>query len=269
MRQTREATVYSFNGVEDGVPLDMPQAFESIACSERVAVQFDLLNAQELEHWWGDDGFPRTPERGHNHAPLTIASPTLGPLQRASEEDYSAKLASYFAYAKLANRDLRRTRFVRLFIDELGAEAYQIGEWGELLMATRRLFLENRDTEYSFEPHVDAINFGVNPGTWLIKKDYEQISALLTISGASNHAGIVFWDKRPKHRVELNSWIKEYRETGRIRAIEHVATFTATPSAGQLLLFSSRYLHAVEACLSQRRTLGTFLVWEEGWRLCH
>ena len=269
MSRTFDATLISFAGRVPAAAMTIEDCFRCVHDGKAVAILLDLLPPGEREDWWHDPGFPETPASPHNHAPLVIASPTLGPLQRANSIEFPAKLASYFAYAKLANQSLRKTRFVSLFMRELDADAYRVGEWGELLLATMREFMPNNKTEFSFEPHVDAISFGVDPSSWPIRRDYEQISALLTIETARNSPGIVVWDRRPSTRVELNQWIAEYRSTGRIGAVDGAERFTVSPGDGQLLIFSSRQLHAVEACQSTRRTLGTFLVWDDGWKICH
>ena len=269
MSRTFDATVISFAGRECAREMTIADCFTRVRDGDAVAILLDLLPPEEREDWWCDPGFPETPVNRHNHAPLVIASPTLGPLQRAQSGDFAAKFASYFAYAKLANQSLRKTRFVGLLMAELGADAYRVGEWGELLLATRREFTPNNESEFSFEPHVDAISFGVDPKSWPIRRDYEQISALLTIETARNAPGIIVWNRKPATRVELNEWIAEYRSTGKITAVEQVQRFTVAAGDGQLLIFSSRHLHVVEACRTTRRTLGTFLVWDEGWKICH
>jgi hypothetical protein len=269
MSRTFAAKLMSFAGDENASAITIADCFTRIRDREVVATLLDLVPPGEREDWWHDPGFPETPVNPHNHAPLVIASPTLGPLQRASADEFPVKLASYFAYAKVANASLRKTRFVSLFMSELEAEAYKVGEWGELLFATKREFMPNHETEFSFEPHVDAIHFGVDPKSWPIKQGYEQISALLTIETSHNVPGIVMWNRRPSTRAELNQWITEYRATGKITAIEQAERFTVAPTNGQLLIFNSRHLHAVEACWSHRRTLGTFLVWDAGWKICH
>lgn len=269
MTRTFQATAVSFAENKTDVSVTIDDCFRLIRDGRFVAITINLLAQEEIEHWWEDPGFPQSPGNPHHHAPLRIASPTLGPLQRTHPSDFSSSLASYFAYAKVANQLLRKTRFVNLLMKELSADVYKVGEWGELLLATRREYYPNTETEYSFEPHVDAVNFGLDDKTWPIKKDYDQISALLTIESAQNNSGIVMWNRRPTTRAQLNEWIGEYRETGRISALSGVDSLTMTPGEGQLLIFSSRHLHAVEACQSTRRTIGTFLVWDEGWKICH
>ena len=269
MAARHDTVRHGFSGSSACSGLTLAECFADVRDGGCIAHVIDLVPLADRLAWWEDAGFPDTPVQEHNHAPLAIASPTLGPLQRAADDAFPAKYASYFAYAKLANRDLRSTRFVRLFVDELDAEAYPVGEWAELLMATRRRFTPNLELEYSFEPHVDAVSFGRDPARWPITTDYEQVSALLTLKTAENRPGIVIWNSRPDSRVTLNAWISEYRETGAIGALEGVERATVTPADGQLMIFASRLLHAVEACMTERWTLGTFLVWEDGWKLCH
>jgi hypothetical protein len=60
----------------------------------------------------------------------------------------------------------------------------------------------------------------------------------------------------------------EYRETGAIAALEKVAKIGLKPQPGQLTLFQSKNLHAIERCTSTRRTMGLFLIHQEdGWRM--
>lgn len=269
MPRTFHATATSFTESKENVELTIQDCFRLVADKKTVAITIDLLSQEDCERWWSDPGFPQSTKKLHNHAPLKIASPTLGPLQRAQASEFSIKLASYFAYSKVANQSLRKTLFVDFLMKEIDADVYKVGEWGELLLATRREYYPNTEQEYSFEPHVDAISFGLDLNTWPIKKDYDQIGALLTVKSAQNNSGIVIWNRRPTSRFQLNEWIREYRETGEIAALDGAQRFTVSPTEGQLLIFGSRYLHAVEACLSTRLTIGTFLVWDEGWKICH
>jgi hypothetical protein len=60
----------------------------------------------------------------------------------------------------------------------------------------------------------------------------------------------------------------EYRETGAIAALERAAKIMLKPQPGQLTLFQSKNLHAIERCTSTRRTMGLFLIHQEdGWRM--
>ncbi|MFP3534027.1 hypothetical protein SB763_32240, partial [Burkholderia sp. SIMBA_042] len=91
---------------------------------------------------------------------------------------------------------------------------------------------------------------------WPLKRSFpRQLGGFLTIQGADNDAGMVMWDNRPESRAALDEMHAEYRETGAIAALERAAKIMLKPQPGQLTLFQSKNLHAIERCTSTRRTM--------------
>jgi hypothetical protein len=78
---------------------------------------------------------------------------------------------------------------------------------------------------------------------------------------------MIMWNNRPASRAKLDEVHREYRETGRIFELEQAAKIEIKPQPGQLTVFQSKNLHAIERCTSTRLTMGLFLIHHErGWR---
>jgi hypothetical protein len=219
----------------------------------------DVVPNHELQAWWDDEGFSSSPfTKNEYNAGLLATSVTIGQLQREERERLVSKAAEYFGMACRVNVGLRQTRFVRLFGDALGARPLTIGhEYDvEFLMATRRVY-DPYEAPFNFAPHCDDVSFARDVANWPMKQSYaHQLAAFLTIQGSGNDAGLIIWNIRPTSRATLEAMNAEYRETGTMSQLAHAAKIELKPQPGQLTIFHSKNLHAVERCSSTRRTMG-------------
>jgi hypothetical protein len=250
--------------------MSVAQAVHALEADEADAIVMDIVPHDELEAWWDDEGFSTSPfTKNAHHAGIVATSVTLGQLQREEREQLVSKAAEYFGVACRVNEGLRRTRFVRLFADALDARPLTLGREYEVefLMATRRVY-EPFEAPFNFAPHCDDISYARDSANWPMKRSYQrQLGGFLTIQGAQNDAGMVIWNVQPPSRAKLDELHAEYRDTGAMAELERAAKIPLKPQPGQLTLFQSKNLHAVERCTSTRRTMGLFLIHQEdGWR---
>jgi hypothetical protein len=250
--------------------LSLKGAVDAMLEGEADAIVMDVASAEDIEPWWHDDGFASSPfTKNAHHAGIVATAITLGQLQREKSNGLVAKIAQYFALASRVNEGLRYTKFVKLFVDELGARPLTLGDEypAEFLLATRRVY-QPFDAPFNFAPHCDDISYSRDRDNWPARKSYpRQLGAFLTIQGSDNNAGMVLWDTRPPSRAALDEINDEYRRTGGLAYLERTRKLSLKPQPGQLTIFHSKNLHAIEKCSSLRRTVGLFLVNEDGWRL--
>ncbi len=262
-------TVLSFDGnhVRDRLPFKT--AVEWTRDGRSPAILVDAIPDGEVDGWWNDPNFPEliTPH-GHHYGLRTSAlKQTIGQVQRSTSETFLKNVGDYFTFSSSANPKMKQSRFVRFLQDNLGAVPLRFGELSEFLLATKREYPAFEAGEFSFAPHCDAIDFGRDP-RWPIRWNKEQIGAFVLIQRSANEAGFVMWDLRVQSREELDRFASEFAETQEVKASRNVKALRITPGSGQVCLFNSRYLHAVEKCASPRHTIGTFLIEQDGgWAL--
>lgn len=269
MDRSHRTTVYRFGAAARECALSLEQAVAAMAAGEVDAILTDVVPPGEVEAWWDDRGFVISPfTRNAHHAGIVATAITVGQMQREEGAALVSKVAEYFALACRLNASLRETKFVRLFADELGAAPLTLGSEypAEFLLATRREY-RPYDAPFNFAPHCDDISYARDVRNWPATKSYaRQLGAFLTIQGSANDAGMVLWQMAPPSRASLDQIHGEYRRDGRISAVDGVAELRIKPQPGQLTIFHSKNLHAIERCSSLRRTIGLFLIEEGGWR---
>ncbi|MGS0894409.1 hypothetical protein ACVBGC_18050 [Burkholderia stagnalis] len=271
MQDTYSANLMRFGAASRAERMTLAAAVQTLDADEADAIVMDIVPDGERDAWWNDEGFSSSPfTKNAHHAGIIATSVTLGQLQREQGEKLVSKAAEYFGIACRVNDGLRQTRFVRLFADALAAKPLTIGQDYEVefLLATRRVY-EPFEAPFNFAPHCDDVSYGRDIVNWPLKQSYpRQLGGFLTIQGSENDAGMVMWNNRPASRDALDLIHGEYRETGAIAALEKTSRIVLKPQPGQLTLFQSKNLHAIERCTSTRRTMGLFLVrQEDGWRM--
>ena len=270
MAKQYPAKLMSFKPSARDCSLSLEGAINAMFNGDADAIVVDVVHPKEADAWWDDDGFSSSPfTKNAHHAGIVATAITLGQLQREENANLVTKIAQYFALSSKLNDSLRRTKFVKLFADELGAKPLTIGEEypAEFLLATRREY-QPFDAPFNFAPHCDDISYARDGHNWPAKKSYpQQLGAFLTIKGSDNNAGMILWATKPPSRASLDELYNEYRQSGRIASLDGTASITLKPQAGQLTIFHSKNLHAIERCSSLRRTVGLFLINENGWRL--
>ncbi|HDR8938818.1 TPA: hypothetical protein QDB19_005056 [Burkholderia vietnamiensis] len=259
----------TFDGQGVDRRMTLREAAECVRDREVAVALLDVVGPDEIDAWWNDRGFPDL--RNHQyHRALNATGITLGQLQRSHPESLVSNIAEYFGHAGVANIPMRDTRFIQLFMKELGAETLQFGNWSQFMLATKREYPPFEGDPFSFAPHCDCIDFGRDVERWPFRLNLEQLGAFITIQKAENEAGFVLWNIRPESRRQLDQWADEYAQHKTLGVLDGVDALTVRPRSGQLCVFNSRNLHAVERCSSLRRTIGTFLVYHEaGWKLLH
>ncbi|WP_323121949.1 hypothetical protein [Burkholderia alba] len=270
MQDTYSAHLMRFDAPPRVERLTLAAAINALDADEADAIVMDIVPEDEWETWWDDEGFSSSPfTKNAHHAGIVATSVTLGQLQREEGDKLVSKAAEYFGIACRVNDGLRRTRFVRLFADALDAQPLTIGHEYEVefLLATRRVY-EPYEAPFNFAPHCDDVSYARDFTNWPMKQSYpRQLGGFLTIQGSENNAGMVMWNNRPSSRAALDRINHEYRETGAIAELERASKIVLKPQPGQLTLFQSKNLHAIEHCSSTRRTMGLFLIHQEqGWR---
>lgn len=250
--------------------MSIRQAIDALKTDATAATLLDITTPEDAPAWYDDDGFTSSPfTRNAHHSGTVATSVTMGQLQRESKEHLVTKAGEYFSVAAKVNADLRRTRYVQLFSDALDARPLTMdGLYPyEFLIATRRIY-DPHDEPFNFAPHCDDITYGRDADNWPMRVQYpKQIGTFITTQSADNEAGFVMWNCTPTSRPQLDRMHAEYRETGRISELERAQRFVVRPRPGQLLMFRSKVIHAVERCTSRRLTVGMFLVERpDGWR---
>jgi hypothetical protein len=270
MSNIHSSRLMRFNQPVRSEEMSVAAAVRALESDQADAIIMNIVPRDELDDWWNDEGFSSSPftKNGH-HAGIVATSVTLGQLQREERENLVSKAAEYFGVAGKVNEGLRQTRFVRMFAAELGAKPLTIGvEYEvEFLMATRRVY-EPYEAPFNFAPHCDDISYARDSENWPMKQSYpRQLGAFLTIRSSANDAGMVVWDHQPVSRAHLDEMHREYRQTGAMSDLGRAARIVLKPQPGQLTLFQSKNIHAVEQCSSTRQTMGLFLIHQErGWR---
>ena len=264
-----DATLLSFDDQRAKSKLTMRSAAEALRDRQVPVILLDIIPDEEIDLWWNDPGFPPV-EGDHKYHKGVVTSGqmfTLGQLQRSSSDQLMCNTADYFGYAAKINGPMRQTRFVQLFESVLGAVPILFGEFNEFMVETKRDYAPF-EKAHSFAPHCDCIDFGRETRCWPFKLNQEQLGAWVLIQQSNNRAGFVVWDVRAESRAELDAWSKEYAATSEISATKAVREITVRPESGQLVMFNSRFLHAVERCASTRYSIGTFLIEHDGgWKL--
>lgn len=270
MARVFDAEIVHFSGETQQSALDLATAAEFLMSGKVPVILLSIVGDEGPDAWWNDPGFPE-PEGEHDHHKGVVTSAkqfTMGQLQRASAEDFLQRSASYFLYAASANKSMKETRFIRFFMEELGAAPLTLENGVEFVAATKRLYPAYTRSRFSFDPHCDCISFVREPAVWPFKSDPEQIGAWLLLQQSSNNAGFIVWEKRARSRKEFDQWSSEMKETGKIGELENARSVRVQPRAGQLVFFNSRNLHGIESCASNRHTIGTFLIQHNGrWAL--
>lgn len=271
MTNTYDAQMLYFGAPSRECTMSLQEAIRRMVAEECDAVLMDIVPQDELEVWWEDDGFATSPfTYNAHHAGIQATAVTMGQLQRETKTSLVSKAAEYFSLAARLNEGLRRTKFVNFFMDELGAKPLTIGReyQAEFLMATKRVY-EPFDKPFNFAPHCDDISYSRDDENWPMSTSYPyQIGSFLTIQGSVNDAGMVLWENTPESRDKLDQMNKEYAATGTIAELEAARKISLKPQPGQLTIFRSKQIHAIERCDSRRRTMGLFLInQEDGWKL--
>lgn len=261
--------VLTFDGNIKKNSLTISSIFSQVKNHQIAAALIDVASMNEIEDWWNDKGFPEMKSHLY-HKALNATGMTLGQLQRSSKEDLIKNIADYFSHSAISNMGMKNTKFIKLFKKELGAEVLKIGGWSEFMLATKREYPPFSGDAFSFAPHCDCIDFGRNSEHWPFKYDTQQIGAFITIQKSSNEAGFKLWNIQPSSRNQLDNWASEYSESKKIEALNKITSITVKPKSGQLCVFNSKNLHAVEQCSSTRLTIGTFLIeLADGWKILH
>lgn len=264
-----KATLLTFDNRGASSKLTMRRAAEAIRDRQAPVILLDVIPDGEIDLWWNDPGFPPVggDHKYHKGVVTSAQAFTLGQLQRSEGDQLMCGAADYFGYSARVNGPMRRTRFVQLFERELSAVPLKFGEFSEFIAATKREY-PPFEAAHSFAPHCDSIDFGREARCWPFKLNQEQLGAWVLIQQSNNRAGFVVWDLRAESRAELDAWSKEYAATNEISATKSVRAITIRPESGQLVMFNSRLLHAVERCASTRYSIGTFLIeYDGGWKL--
>jgi len=263
-----DAQFLNFDGSSRSGRISFKEAAETVRDIRAPVMLIDVIPDEEVDVWWNDPGFP--PIGGHDyHKGLTSSGLklTIGQVQRSASDRLLPNIADYFAFAAQINGPMKRTRFVQFFERELGAQPFKLGDFAELMLATKREYPPYDAAPHSFAPHCDSIDFG-RDSRWPIQLGRQQLGAFVLIQRARNQAGFVVWDLRAESRAQLDGWGSEYAETKQIAATRSARSILVNPKNGQMVLFNSRYLHGIEKCDSTRQSIGTFLIEHEGsWRL--
>jgi hypothetical protein len=207
MEQLYATKLIRFNADPQPATLSLKSAIEALKNDDATAVLLDITTPEDALSWYEDEGFTSSPfTRNAHHSGTVATAVTMGQLQREQKERLVAKAGEYFSIAAKINDDLRRTKYVRLFSEALGARPLTMdGLYPyEFLMATRRMY-DPHDEPFNFAPHCDDITYGRDPDNWPMRTQYpKQIGTFMTTQAAENDAGFVMWNCTPDSRGTLD-----------------------------------------------------------------
>jgi len=259
---------YFFDGSSEKKHLSLKSAAELVASGSADAIVLDVLPESEAESFW-QQNTSSEPESNQHHSLLSASGVTMGQLQREIGKNFIFKFASYIANSSIENRHHERTGFIKLFRDGLDAQPYLLSSKAEMLIATKRVYKKNISEKFNFLPHVDNISFARAKELWPVEDPEAQLGAFFLVEGSENDAPFLVWDKVVDSRAELDNLATKFGSDD-FSDLEGLRNIKLSPRPGQLTIFSSKHLHAVGQCASQRRTIGTFLVPKDNrWFLCH
>ncbi len=259
---------YFFDGSKEKKELSLKSSVELVSNGSVDAIILDVLSELEAESFWQQNTLSE-PESHQHHSLLSASGVTMGQLQREVGQKFISKLASYIANSSIENRNHERTGFIKLFREGLDAQPYLLSGQAELLIATKRVYKKNISEKFNFLPHVDNISFARAKELWPVEDPETQLGAFFLVEGSENDAPFLIWDKVIDSRAELDDLASKFG-SGDFSDLEGLRKIKLSPKPGQLTIFSSKRLHAVGQCASQRRTIGTFLVPHgDRWFLCH
>jgi hypothetical protein len=256
------------DGGRDTDSLTISDAFDLVHAGKYDVIIATIASGSEIEPWW--DEHENLGMNGHKHHPgITTSGMTLGKLQRASEAEYPAKSGEYFKSASIVNPPFQETEYYKFFERELGVTPISIDSGEQMLIGSQREYPKTSEAEFSFAPHCDSIAFARASESWPIKTIPTQTAAFVTVKNAENNAGFVMWDVAPKSRAELDEFYAIYDDDNAngIAFLDQNKSIEVHPTAGELCIFNCRKMHGIQRCSSTRRTIGSFFIQDDGWRI--
>ncbi len=263
------AEILNFDGTNESTSLSISESLSYLESDKANVVLLDILSDTVAESWWQDKNFPDL--NSHKfHTSLRATGITLGQLQRTEGCNFVKKMDQYFESSKNLNKGLKKTKFIEFLSQEANATTYKLNDEREFMLATKRSYPRyTGDKPFSFAPHCDVISFARDPELWPLEEPKKQYGVFLTIQGAVNESAFTLWDHKPASREELDKISKEYEKNHNVGILNQSQSISVVTKPGQLCLFNSRALHAIDKCESERRTIGTFLINNNGWKICH
>lgn len=261
-------TNYKFDGSRHVSTATLETSIDLLRKGRADAIVLDIVSEDCAEDFWQDNN-ESLPKSHQHHSLLSASGVTMGQLQREVGQSFTMKFASYVANSVIENKYYEKTSFIDLFKTQLNAKPYALTDNVELLIATKRIYRKNVDAKFNFLPHVDNISFARERELWPVEDPECQFGAFFLVQGSDNDAPFVLWDKEVNTRTELDSLARKFKQEN-FSDLNEIPSIEITPRPGQLTIFSSKRLHAVGQCESERRTIGTFLVpKDDAWFLCH
>ncbi|ALU41744.1 hypothetical protein [Pseudoalteromonas rubra] len=263
-----KARIYDFDGTAKTDSLSLEHAFNLVHGGEYDVILLQVESQEGVELWWGkhDD----LAMNGHRyHTGIMTSGMTLGKLQRATNEEYQATSELYFNSANVVNAALKQTPYFEFFEQGLSAKTLEVEPGREMLIASQREYPPSTEKNFSFAPHADSISYARANDSWPIKTSYPQTAAFITVQNAANEAGFVMWDYLPSSRSELDEFIALYGKD-EAQGMEFLAQFESmeiNPEVGELCIFNCRKMHGIQTCDTLRKTIGSFFIKKDGWRI--
>ncbi|MEM9523100.1 MAG: hypothetical protein AAF982_03765 [Pseudomonadota bacterium] len=260
--------ILSTDGRRETGSASVSDAFDRVHAGEIDVILMTVADPDEIASWWGTH--EKLGMNGHKYHPgITTSGMTLGKLQRASEEEYPERSGEYFRSASVVNPQFQKTEYFRFFERELDVRPMVLNGSGQMLIGSQREYPAASEIDFSFAPHSDSIAFARAADSWPIKTVYTQTAAFVTINNAENNAGFVMWDYAPRSRAELDEFYAIYDadNANGLAFLDRNNSIEVHPAAGELCIFNCRKMHGIQRCSSLRRTIGSFFIQDDGWRI--
>lgn len=260
--------LFNLSGAYSERKLSLEEAFDLVHSNSVDVILLNVDTPEEIGYWWGDDSSLAMNHHKYYQGIVTSGM-TLGKLQRATHDEYPETAEKYFNSAKIVNSALTKTHYYKFFEHGLNARPLETDNGDELLIASQREYPPSNELYFSFPPHADSISYARAGESWPIKEYHKQTAAFITIQNATNSAGFVMWDYVPESRNKLDEFIHLYNENNNeaIDFLNQHEHMEIKPEVGQLCIFNCRKMHAIQTCDSLRKTIGSFFIKKDSWRI--
>ncbi|KAF7787227.1 hypothetical protein PRUB_a4404 [Pseudoalteromonas rubra] len=268
MKRKYIARMFDTAGAERVDILTLEDAFNDVHDGEFDVVLLRVEAQESVDFWWEKHAEQGIGDNTYQ-AGINTTGMRLGKLQKASDDEYEARSQLYFDSAKAVNFALRQTPYFTFFERELNARTLEVEQDLEMLIASRHEYPPSTEKHFSSAPHANSISYARASKFWPVKESYPQTAAFLTVQNATNCAGFTMWDYSPASLGEVDEFSALY-DKDKDRALAFLGQYSSieiNPSEGDLCVFNCRKMHGIQTCNALRKTIGSFFIKEDGWRM--
>lgn len=268
MKKEYLARMFDIEGAEKVDILTLEHAFNYVHRGEFDVVLMRVEAQESVDFWWerqSELGLNR-PEyyTGSRNKEITSSKP-----QRALGSECNARPKRYFNSARGVNSGLRQTPYYTFFERELNVKTLECDQDLEMRIASQCEYPPSTGKHFSFTPHANSNAYAHAGNCWPVKENCLQTAAFLTVESTTNTAGFRIWDYLPESRGELDEFIAMHeKDEGRALAfLQQFKSLEINPQEGDLCIFNCRKMHGIPSGNTLRKTIGSFFIKEDGWRI--